>query len=156
MYLDRHDAPGITAEPLNALLGPIPTRPVGTAYSEPPMRAIVFTDTRGSVAQTIELGNQGHMVVLRAHNHIVRKALAEHGGREVEHTGDGVMAAFGSVPWVQLAARLCGAADAGDIAVSVAVRELCLGKQFTFVERGPVPLKGIPEPVPVYAVAWRD
>jgi adenylate cyclase len=61
---------------------------------------------------------------------------------------------FGAV--VQLAARLCGAAEAGDIAVSVAVRELCLGKQFTFVERGPVPLKGIPDPVPVFAVAWRD
>jgi class 3 adenylate cyclase len=190
------------ATPLNALLGPIPTHPVGTAYSEPAMRAIVFTDMRGSVAQTIELGDKGHMVVLRAHNDIVRNALAEHGGREVKHTGDGVMAAFGSVSsavefaisaqrgfaaWnaeqdarlhvgvgisagepvtddnddlfgavVQLAARLCGAADAGDIAVSVAVRELCLGKQFTFVERGPVPLKGMPDPVLVYAVAWRD
>jgi class 3 adenylate cyclase len=142
------------------------------------------------------------MAVLRAHNDIVRRALETHGGREVKHTGDGVMAAFGSVAsavdfaisaqrgfaaWnaasearldvgvgisagepvtddnddlfgavVQLAARLCGAAEAGDIAVSVAVRELCLGKQFNFVARGPVPLKGIPEPVHVYAVDWRD
>jgi class 3 adenylate cyclase len=190
------------ATPLNALLGPLPTHPVGTAYSEPAMRAIVFTDMRGSVAQTIELGDEGHMVVLRAHNDIVRRALDAHGGREVKHTGDGIMAAFGSVSsavefaisaqrgfadWnadsevmlavavgisagepvtddnddlfgavVQLAARLCGVAEAGDIAVSVAVRELCRGKQFDFVERGPVPLKGIPEPVPIYAVAWRD
>ena len=36
------------AAPLNALLGPLPTHPVGTAYSEPAMRAIVFTDIRGS------------------------------------------------------------------------------------------------------------
>jgi len=188
--------------PLNALLGPLPTHPVGTAYSEPAMRAIVFTDIRGSVAQTIELGDDGHMVVLRAHNDIVRRALEQHGGREVKHTGDGIMAAFGSVStavgfaidaqrafaaWnaesapplqvgvgisagepvtgdnddlfgavVQLAARLCGVAEAGDIAASVAVRELCLGKRFTFVERGAMPLKGIPEPVHVYAVAWRD
>jgi class 3 adenylate cyclase len=190
------------AAPLNALLGPLPTHPIGTAYSEPAMRAIVFTDIRGSVAQTIELGDDGHMVVLRAHDDIVRRALDEHAGREVKHTGDGIMAAFASVTAavefaiaaqcafaarnaetepslevgigisagepvtgdnddlfgaaVQLAARLCGAAEAGDIAVSVAVRELCIGKRFGFVERGAVPLKGMPEPVLVYAVAWRD
>ena len=57
---------------------------------------------------------------------------------------------------VQLAARLCGAAEAGDIVVSVAVRELCRGKRFVFDGRAPIPLKGIPEPVQVYAVAWRD
>jgi class 3 adenylate cyclase len=188
--------------PLNALLGPLPTHPIGVAYSEPAMRAIVFTDIRGSVAQTIALGDEGHMAILRAHNDIVRRALAEQGGREVKHTGDGIMAAFTSASsavefsinaqrafadWnvesetplhvgvgisagepvtddnddlfgavVQLAARLCGAAEAGDIAVSVAVRELCVGKGFTFVERGPMPLKGLPEPVPVYAVVWRE
>jgi class 3 adenylate cyclase len=188
--------------PLNALLGPLPSHPVGTPYSEPAMRAIVFTDIRGSVAQTSELGDDGHMAVLRAHNDIVRRALADHAGREVKHTGDGIMAAFASAStavsfaidaqrafaeWnaasepplevgvgisagepvtgddddlfgavVQLAARLCGAADAGDIAVSVAVKELCRGKRFDFVERGAMPLKGLPEPVVVYDVVWRD
>jgi class 3 adenylate cyclase len=188
--------------PLNALLGPLPAYPVGTAYSEPAMRAIVFTDMRGSVAQTIELGDDGHMAVLRAHNDLVRRELERHGGREVKHTGDGIMAAFHSVStavefaidaqraiaaWnarsevplrvgvgisagepvtgdgddlfgavVQLAARLCGVAEAGDITVSIAVRELCRGKRFTFVEREPVPLKGLPEPVNVFAVDWHD
>ena len=61
------------------------------------MRAIVFTDIRGSVAQTLELGDDGHMAVLRAHNDIVRRALEQHAGREVKHTGDGIMAAFGSI-----------------------------------------------------------
>ena len=70
------------AAPLNALLGPLPTHPVGTAYSEPAMRAIVFTDIRGSVAQTIELGDDGHMAVLRAHNDIVRRSLERYAGRE--------------------------------------------------------------------------
>ncbi|HXY92094.1 MAG TPA: nickel-binding protein [Acidimicrobiia bacterium] len=188
--------------PLNAMLGPLPTHPVGTAYSEPALRAIVFTDIRGSVAQTIELGDEGHMIVLRAHDDIVRRTLEQHAGREVKHTGDGIMAAFASVSaavefaidaqrafadWnvdsetpihvgigisagepvtgdnddlfgaaVQLAARLCGAADSGDIAVSVAVRELCVGKRFGFDDRGALPLKGIPEPVQVFAVAWRE
>ena len=32
--------------------------------------------------------------MLRAHNHVVRQALAGHGGREVKHTGDGIMAFF--------------------------------------------------------------
>src|SRR5262245_39266050 len=85
------------AAPLNAMLGPIPVHPVGTPYAAPAMRAIVFTDIRDSVAQTMELGDDGHMAVLRAHNDIVRRALHEHGGTEVKHTGDGIMAAFASV-----------------------------------------------------------
>src|SRR5262245_48879278 len=83
--------------PLNAMLGPLPLHPIGTAYTEPAMRAIVFTDMRGSVAQTQELGDEGHMKVLRAHNDIVRRLLGQHAGREVKHTGDGIMAAFASV-----------------------------------------------------------
>lgn len=188
--------------PLNSMLGPLPTHPVGTAYSEPALRAIVFTDIRGSVAQTIELGDEGHMVVLRAHDDIVRRTLEQHAGREVKHTGDGIMAAFGSVSaavefainaqrafdaWnaesetplqvgigisagepvtgdnddlfgaaVQLAARLCGAAEQGAITVSVAVRELCVGKRFGFNDCGAVALKGIAEPVQVFSVAWRE
>lgn len=57
---------------------------------------------------------------------------------------------------VQLAARLCGDASAGEIAVSVAVRELCIGKQFRFEDRGLVQLKGLPEPTSAYRVWWHD
>ena len=57
---------------------------------------------------------------------------------------------------VQLAARLCAAASSGDIAVSVAVRELCMGKQFRFEDYGELILKGLPEPTRTYAVAWRE
>jgi class 3 adenylate cyclase len=140
------------------------------------MRAIVFTDLAGSVEQTSRLGDDGHLEVLRVHNKIVRDALADNGGREVKHTGDGIMAAFSSVASavafaiaaqrafrdhnrssavpvdvkigisagepvtddsddlfgaaVQLAARLCGSASAGEIVASVAVRELSAGKRF--------------------------
>jgi class 3 adenylate cyclase len=37
------------------------------------------------------------MSLLRTHDEIVREALAMHGGSEVKHTGDGMMAAFTSV-----------------------------------------------------------
>jgi adenylate cyclase len=75
----------------------VPFHPVGTAYTAPAMRAIVFTDLRGSVAQTAALGDDGHMRLLVEHNEIVRRELVQHDGREVKHTGDGIMAAFNSV-----------------------------------------------------------
>ena len=46
---------------------------------------------------------------------------------------------------VQLAARACNHAAAGAILVSTAVRELCVGKGFTFEPRGPFELKGFTE-----------
>ncbi len=38
--------------PLNAFFGQLPMHPIGTPYTAPAMRAIVFTDLCGSVAQT--------------------------------------------------------------------------------------------------------
>jgi class 3 adenylate cyclase len=188
--------------PLNALLGSVPHHPAGTSYSAPAMRAIVFTDVCGSVAQTHQLGDEGHMDLLREHNEIVRGQLLVQGGREVKHTGDGIMASFTSAvsaitfavqvqrqlhernkdaetPFqisigisagepvtddnddlfgaaVQLAARLCSAASDGDIVVSMAVRELCVGKSLRFDDRGELSLKGMPEPTRVYGVDWND
>src|SRR5262249_39886626 len=49
--------------PLNAFFGAIPEHPVGTAYTAAAMRAIVFTDICGSVAQTHQLGDDGHMAL---------------------------------------------------------------------------------------------
>ncbi|MEX2459185.1 MAG: nickel-binding protein [Actinomycetota bacterium] len=59
---------------------------------------------------------------------------------------------FGSV--VNLAARLCSAATGGGIYVSNAVRELTLGKGFSFEDRGTASLKGFEEPVQLYEVRW--
>ena len=83
--------------PLNELMGPLPVHPPGEAYTAPAMRAIVFTDICGSVAQTRELGDEGHLALLHDHNDVVRTELDRHGGREVKHTGDGIMASFTSV-----------------------------------------------------------
>jgi adenylate cyclase len=57
---------------------------------------------------------------------------------------------------VQLAARLCDSAAPGEIAVSLVVRELCIGKRFRFEPREQQQLKGLSEPTAAYRVLWRD
>jgi adenylate cyclase len=57
---------------------------------------ILFTDMEGSTALTQRLGDDGAQKVVRAHNRIVREALAAHGGSEIKHTGDGLMVSFPS------------------------------------------------------------
>ena len=60
-------------------------------------RTILFTDLEGSTALAQSLGDDGAVRLLRIHDGIVREALARHDGREVKHTGDGIMASLGSV-----------------------------------------------------------
>jgi adenylate cyclase len=55
---------------------------------------VMFTDLVGSTKMTQELGDMGAQQVVRIHNAIVRNALAAYHGREVKHTGDGIMAVF--------------------------------------------------------------
>lgn len=55
---------------------------------------IMFTDMVGSTDMTQALGDVAAQNVIRAHNHIVRTALSQYGGKEVKHTGDGIMASF--------------------------------------------------------------
>jgi len=55
---------------------------------------ILFTDMEGSTALTERLGDAKAQELLRTHNSIVRDALRTHGGSEIKHTGDGIMASF--------------------------------------------------------------
>jgi class 3 adenylate cyclase/pimeloyl-ACP methyl ester carboxylesterase len=55
---------------------------------------ILFTDLASSTAITQRLGDAVAQDLVRAHNEIVRSALAAHGGHEVKHTGDGIFAWF--------------------------------------------------------------
>ena len=57
---------------------------------------------------------------------------------------------YGAV--VNLAARICGHAEPGQILVSAAVKELAIGKSFGFVDRGPIALKGFDDPIRLYEV----
>ena len=58
---------------------------------------VMFTDIVGSTAMTHEKGNLAAQEVVRAHNRVVRDALAKTGGQEIKHTGDGIMASFQKV-----------------------------------------------------------
>ncbi|MCH8065741.1 MAG: adenylate/guanylate cyclase domain-containing protein [Chloroflexi bacterium] len=57
---------------------------------------ILFTDMESSTATTQRLGDAKAQELVRVHNSAVREALAEHGGSEIKHTGDGIMASFAS------------------------------------------------------------
>jgi len=68
----------------------------GIAEHDTGTRTVLFTDIVDSTAMTQSLGDDAAMDLLEVHNRIVRAALAANGGREVKHTGDGIMAAFTS------------------------------------------------------------
>ncbi|HEX9694808.1 MAG TPA: nickel-binding protein [Actinomycetota bacterium] len=179
-------------------LGQIYEPQPGEPIAQTAFRAILFTDMEGSTELTQRLGDVRAMDVLRAHDKVVRSSLRTCEGREVKHTGDGIMASFVSVARalecaaglqqaldvagvdmpgvrvglnagepvtenddlfgaaVQLAARICAAADGGDVLASSAVKELSLGKGFTWGDRGEHRFKGFIEPVRVHELLYRD
>ncbi|MGH2670971.1 MAG: hypothetical protein ACRDH5_17975 [bacterium] len=49
-----------------------------------------------STPLTQRLGDAKAQELLRTHNAVVRDSLRAHGGSEIKHTGDGIMASFGS------------------------------------------------------------
>lgn len=163
---------------------------------------VLFTDIVGSTDLTQTQGDVAVQGLVRRHNAIVRNALSEFDGREIKHTGDGIMASFastanavdaaiavqravagygaspGNLPLrlriginagepieeeddlfgttVQLAARLCAKAEPEQILCSNVVRELSAGKGRRFDAKGAQALKGFPDPVPLFEVAWRE
>ena len=78
-------------------MGGIVEHEIGEPYVDTAFRTILFTDLEGSTDLTQRLGDARAMGVLRAHDQIIRDAVRLHGGSEVKHTGDGMMAAFPSV-----------------------------------------------------------
>jgi class 3 adenylate cyclase len=82
--------------------------PGGTANDrDPGIRTVLFTDIVDSTALTQRLGDEAAMAFLNVHDAIVRDALRTHGGREVKHTGDGIMACFlSTVGAVRCATRI--------------------------------------------------
>ena len=57
-------------------------------------RAVMFTDIVGSTALTARIGDASALELVRVHDALVRRGLEGYGGREVKHTGDGIMASF--------------------------------------------------------------
>ena len=180
--------------PIEEFLGDTPSQPGETVAS---LRTILFTDLASSTSLTQRLGDTKAQELVRAHNAIIRKALAQHGGTEIKHTGDGIMASFPTASGalecavaiqravsehentdlavhvgvnagepvaeesdlfgtaVQLARRICDAAEGGEILVSNVVRELAAGKGFLFSDRGETALRGFEDPVRLYELRWR-
>jgi class 3 adenylate cyclase len=66
----------------------------GSQDRDPGVRTVLFTDIVESTALTQSLGDEAAMAMLELHNDVVRAALDSLGGREVKHTGDGIMASF--------------------------------------------------------------
>jgi class 3 adenylate cyclase len=66
----------------------------GGGERDPGTRTVLFTDMVGSTAATQALGDEAAFQLLDVHDRIVRDALERTRGREVKHTGDGIMAAF--------------------------------------------------------------
>ena len=78
-------------------MGGIVAHELGEPYVETAFRTILFTDLEGSTSLTQQLGDARAMAMLRTHDEIIRDSVRRHGGSEVKHTGDGLMAAFPSV-----------------------------------------------------------
>jgi class 3 adenylate cyclase len=173
-------------------------QPVATS----PFRTILFTDLQGSTARLSELGQRAYLALLAEHDVIIRRAVVAARGREVKHTGDGIMASFDEVAdalgcaihvqdeldrrnagsggpallvriglaagepvdrdddlfgsTVNLASRICDAADGGQILASEVVRDLGLEAGFTFLDAGSRVLKGFPGSTPLYELARRS
>src|SRR5205085_9830168 len=68
--------------------------PGATNEKDPGIRTVLFTDIAESTTLTQALGDEAALAMLGVHDTIVRDALSASGGREVKHTGDGIMASF--------------------------------------------------------------
>jgi class 3 adenylate cyclase len=66
----------------------------GPNARDPGIRTVLFTDMVDSTTLTQSLGDEAALALFGVHDTIVRDALSTLGGREVKHTGDGIMASF--------------------------------------------------------------
>ena len=101
-----------------------------------------FDSTSDAVRFAIEL--QKVFSVYSEQNHPIRVRIGINAGEPVSEEGD----LFGLA--VNVAARLCDHAAAGEILASAAVAGLTMGKGFDFADAGTVSLKGLRHPVPTF------
>jgi class 3 adenylate cyclase len=92
----------VQPELAEGFLGGVETNSVGAVLlsgggadaRDPGIRTVLFTDVVNSTTLTQSLGDEAALAILGMHDTIVRDALSASGGREVKHTGDGIMASF--------------------------------------------------------------
>lgn len=87
---------------VDAFMGPAPIAfGTGAAVTEQGsfdtgVRVVLFTEVANLAQAARQLGDDVAIRIMTAHDEIVRAALKQHEGREVKHTGEGVMACFAS------------------------------------------------------------
>ena len=186
---------GVSEDNLLKFLGRI-EEPADHTRLTSPFRTVLFTDLKGSTSLLAEVGQSAYMVLLTEHDLIIRRALVDSHGREVKHTGDGIMASFDDVgralacaaaiqdgfaernaasgapelrvrigvaagepvdrdddlfgSTVNLASRICEAADAGQTLVSELVQDLGVKEGFSFGGAETRVLRGFPGPTVVF------
>ncbi len=86
----------VDLEDVLGLLGRATDPDSNQPIAEPATRTILFTDIVGSTALIDRLGDDFVVEMVHRHDEIVRSILGQHGGREVKHTGDGLMLSFDS------------------------------------------------------------
>ncbi len=116
---DASEAANTMAPILTFLAEDLPTGYAAGGFEEG-FQTILFTDLEASTPLTQRLGDEGAQELLRGHNTTVRAALDEYGGREVKHTGDGIMASFPSaVSAVTAALQIQRGLAGGEVRVRV-------------------------------------
>jgi class 3 adenylate cyclase len=91
--------PAVVEAFLGRVADPIPAEPLHLEKSiDAAFRVIMFTDLKDSTLMTSTLGDARALHLLHVSNVLTRSAVRTHEGREVKHTGDGIMASFPSVP----------------------------------------------------------
>jgi class 3 adenylate cyclase len=86
--------PGIVETFLGRINDPMPFKSADSFHVDTAFRAILFTDLQDSTEMTAMYGDARALHLLHIHNVITRNALRNHQGKEVKHTGDGIMASF--------------------------------------------------------------
>jgi len=85
----------------------------------------------------------------------IRVRIGVNAGEPIEEDDPGGRGdLFGTA--VNMAARIAGEAEGGEVVVSDVVRQLVAGKGFTFANRGPASLRGFEEPVPLHELRWSE
>jgi class 3 adenylate cyclase len=102
---------------LGRVSDPLPSGPETRVNFDAALRAIMFTDIVDSTGMTERLGDARAVEMVRAHDAMVRRALKDSRGREVKHTGDGIMASLNDAnAAVQCARAIQQAFDAFNLA----------------------------------------
>jgi DNA-binding NarL/FixJ family response regulator len=88
-------SPGVTRRLISAFAGRGADQalPVGSDPGRV-LATVMFSDIVSSTERAVEIGDRRWRDLLDRHDAVIRRELAQHGGREVKATGDGFLALF--------------------------------------------------------------